>query len=87
MEITEHLLSRDLMYNDYKDLEKLESYIGFTFLKERLKEETLLNPHSIRFYDSHSALWASHRAGIYRQRTEGNVLKAQLVNFHRLTKS
>ena len=63
------------------------SKIPFTFLKERLKEETLLNPHSIRFYDSHSALWASHRAGIYRQRTEGNVLKAQLVNFHRLTKS
>ena len=58
--------------------------IPFTFLKERLKEETLLNPHSIRFYDSHSALWG---AGIYRQRTEGNVLKAQLVNFHRLTKS
>ena len=54
-------------------------------MKERLKEETLLNPHSIRFYDSHSALWASHRAGIYRQRTEENVLKAQLVNFYRLT--
>ena len=32
-------------------------------------------------------LWASHRAGIYRQRTEENVLKVQLVNFHRLTKS
>ena len=40
---------------------------------------------SIRFYDSLSALWASRRAGIYRQRTEENVLKAQLVNFHRLT--
>ena len=61
--------------------------IPFTFLKERLKEETLLNPHSIRFYDSHLALWASHRAGIYRQHTEENVLKVQPVNFHRLTKS
>ena len=40
---------------------------------------------SIRFYDSHSALWASHRVVIYRQRTEENVLKAQLVNFYRLT--
>ena len=27
------------------------------------------------------------RQGIYRQRTEENVLKVQLVNFHRLTKS
>ena len=36
---------------------------------------------------SGSVLWASHRAGIYRQRTEENVLKAQLVNFYRLTKS
>ena len=34
---------------------------------------------------SGSALWAFHRAGIYRQRTEENVLKAQLVNFYRLT--
>ena len=32
-------------------------------------------------------LGASHCVGIYRQRTVENVLKAQLVNFHRLTKS
>ena len=41
----------------------------------------------IRFYDPLSALGASHCVGIYRQRTVENVLKAQLVNFHRLTKS
>ena len=40
---------------------------------------------TIKFYDSHSALWASYRAGIYHQRTEENILKAQLVNFYRLT--
>ena len=42
---------------------------------------------SIQFYDPLSALGASHCVGIYRQRTVENVLKAQLVNFHRLTKS
>lgn len=42
---------------------------------------------SIQFYDPFSALGASHCVGIYRQRTVENVLKAQLVNFHRLTKS
>ena len=49
--------------------------------------QNLKRSRFIRFYDSHSALWASHRAGIYRQRTEENVLKVQLVNFHRLIKS
>ena len=42
---------------------------------------------TIRFYDSLSALRVPQRAGIYRQRTEENILKAQLVNFHSLTKS
>lgn len=42
---------------------------------------------SIQFYNPLSALGASHCVGIYRQRTVENVLKAQLVNFHRLTKS
>lgn len=50
--------------------------IPFTFLKERLKEETLLNPHSIRFYDSHLALWASHRAGIYPSAYRGKRPKS-----------